>query len=234
MLLTDNYIKFADRATPVSMFEVFKRLFIAEQVYNEVMQGPHLDVPDPPEALIEQATDEIGRLLDEAKAIVEDPLRAAEKEAIMREANRVFGNPTLLPDGGALYGINLHRRRKGVHKLGAEAWNFYGPDEDSTTGVRIYNVTIRDLRAHPVQVPTIAHSRGGILNGPTGEVIRIADMADYNGQIGFRKSATYRGNIYNDAIIAFYKLAHGAYVVLFGHPVGSHAIQVIRCIETCT
>lgn len=46
-----------------------------------------------------------------------------------------------------------------MHKLGEEAWNFYGPDEDSTTGVRIYNVSIRDLRLAPIQVPALAHSQ---------------------------------------------------------------------------
>lgn len=69
-------------------------------------------------------------------------------------------------------------------------------------------MTIHDLAAKPIAVPTLLHTYGGVLTGPTGEAIRIADVASYSGQYGLN-NGVYRGGLLSKAIIAFYKVANG-------------------------
>jgi hypothetical protein len=132
----------------------------------------------------------------------EDELKLLRSRAI-----QLWYNKKNLPDGGAMYGINFHRRRKGVHALGQEDWNYYGPDEDSAKNIKIYNVTIHDLANAPMPVPTLAHASGGIMHEPQGGVLRIGEMVEEEGFLSLRKPATYEGNVHSDAILAFYKFA---------------------------
>ena len=213
MLLKNNNITFADRPNepPVSLWEVFRRLYIAETVYHTAITS----IPLRKQSVLHDLTmitGEYGEIFREAEDLSLNPNRAAERSTWLEEAGRVFDNPNNLPDGSAIYGINLHRRRKGVHQLGEDAWNFYGPDEDSTVNVRISNVEIKGIKGHPVQIPALAHAKGGVLTGPTGEVIRVADMVSYKGLFTYGRSASYKGSILSDALIAIYKLANGEVV----------------------
>jgi hypothetical protein len=88
----------------------------------------------------------------------------------LAEAIRLWGNKKRLPDGGTLYGIKIHRRRQGVHRLGHEDWTFTGPEEDSACNIKILNVTVYDLANAPVQHPTLTHSSGTFLHESTGSV----------------------------------------------------------------
>ena len=209
VLLKNNNITFADRPhQPVSLWEVFKRLYIAETVYHTALTT-FLSAKKSVLHDLTMITGEYGDIFREADDISVNPNRAAERAEWLQEAGRVFDNPNNLPDGSAIYGINLHRRRKGVHQLGEDAWNFYGPDEDSTLNVRISNVEIKGIKGHSVQVPVLTHAKGGVLTGPTGEVIRVVDMTTYGGQFTFGPSASYKGSVHSDALIAIYKLANG-------------------------
>jgi hypothetical protein len=144
------------------------------------------------------------------RTLVQDARKfgALEMKKIRTEAIQAWFNTLGLPDGGAMYGINFHRRRKGVHSLGQEDWNFYGPDEDSAKNIWIYNVTIHDLANAPNPVPTLAHASGGILHEMTGGVLRMEDITNQEGFLSLRKPATYQGNLHVDAIVAMYKLAN--------------------------
>lgn len=209
ILLKENYITFADRKEPVRMLDVFERLFLAEQLLVEELQGPHEELPGPPDAGEDPVFDAIEFKLEELMSATADGdlNNWNEKQRILAEARQIFLNDNQLPDGGSMYGINLHRRRKGVHRVGEEDWNFYGPDEDSTVNVTIYDTIIRNLTIAPVQIPALKHTNG-LCTGGTGEIVRITDWADYDGQFSTRKPARYRGNMHSDAMVAFFKLAN--------------------------
>lgn len=212
VLLKDNYITFADRpGQQINMFDLFKRLFLAEQLLVEELEGPHEELPEEPE-LPDAPEDPVFDALDaELDALLlatpNDEELWNTKEELLAEARQIFLIKNGLSDGGTMYGINLHRRRKGVHRLGEEDWNFYGPDEDSTVKAQIYDTVIKNLTAAPIEIPALKHANG-ICTGPTGEVVRIADWADYEGQFSLRTPAQYRGNMHSDAMVAFFKLAN--------------------------
>lgn len=211
VLLKENYITFADRpGEKINMFDIFARLFLAEQLLVEELEGPHEHFPEPEEPHVPEdpVFDELERTLDALLlATPSDGELSNKKEELLAEARQIFLTKDGLSDGGTMYGINLHRRRKGVHRLGGEVWNFYGPDEDSTVNAQIYDTVIKDLTTAPIEIPALKHTNG-ICTGPTGEVVRIADWADYDGQFSLRKPAQYRGNMHSDAMVAFFKLAN--------------------------
>lgn len=127
VLLVNNAIPFADRTDAVSALQVFRDLFIAEWIFEQQL-GDSLGInPDrpifrnfPPG---DPKQDPILAVFYDAIDIFHNPSRSAEKQDYLDKARIAFQNSyPFLPDGGAMYGINLHRRRKGVHQLGADVW----------------------------------------------------------------------------------------------------------------
>lgn len=78
----------------------------------------------------------------------------AEDKELLEEAKNVFGNKQMLPDGSVLYGILMNR-------LGLPTKDdvFNGAGVETET-VRISRVTIKDLRASPVEVPSLMTDEG--------------------------------------------------------------------------
>lgn len=123
VLLKNNYITFAENpdATSVpyapdynnytvdfayrteSLYNVFKRLFITENLFareltkNELQQVP---APRP-----DGTSEDFSPILEEANQIYFDPSREAEKARYLRDGYIAFNNTRGRPDGGTLYGI---------------------------------------------------------------------------------------------------------------------------------
>lgn len=110
-----------------SVWDRYKALFMSEYLYLKVLEPGdddhkgalpgelfyNLDPTNPFDSIILEAEDRWkNRSLPCSGPWCVDFL--------LNFADAAFNNTFLLPDGGALYGINLHRRRAGVHRLGED------------------------------------------------------------------------------------------------------------------
>lgn len=79
--------------------------------------------------------------------------------------------------------------------------------QDMARDLAIYDVEIKDLSIHPIQVPALEHVLYGLLKGPSGETIRFGDMAEYRGQVHLRgNKAFYGANYRGKAMWLFFPL----------------------------
>lgn len=106
-----------------TLWDVFKELFFVEYIYTEAAAGSPRSRSTPGDILSDPSvSDPYVQIFVDAHDIAYNDSRLAERTEYMRFANRTFQNPTALPDGGTMYGIIAHRRRVGVHSLGADVW----------------------------------------------------------------------------------------------------------------
>lgn len=114
VLLKNNSISYADRpGQRFSLWDVFKTLFLTEQIYARSLGNvtATISARSPPPA----PEDEYDRLFWEAEEIFSDPSKAALKDKFISLGDTAFRNRLRRPDGGTLYGINVHRRLARVH-----------------------------------------------------------------------------------------------------------------------
>ena len=107
-------------------------------------------------------------------------------KALLQEAKMIFGNPSGLPDGSAVYGIILNR-------LGFPTTdeNFFGAGRE-TENIVLKNVEISNLHAKPIEIAALMTEEKAFIQGPARDLLHIYDIT--SDQMRSLGASYYKGN----------------------------------------
>jgi hypothetical protein len=207
-----DHVRISEFETAGIQINGARHAYITNTEIGPNMGSPASSVPVPGLATLSQAL-LLLRVIDGESIENEDVafanLRAATERYInayltggqIAESERIFVNPSGIPDGSATYGLLFHPPHLAIHDFAA-CPSFDGEEDGNSFGpLVVKDVIIRDLS---LQTDEVVHMKSGgkPVMGPAGDVMQVYRMQDDDGN--------YIPNVLNDAQLALgrLKLAH--------------------------